>query len=366
MRCGTCRLLFVSLLALLLSGCGPRAVRSPDWILAQPSRYPASHYIVGIGSAPTSASIPEALKAASVSARTEIAQTIEVQVDHVQKLIIESTSTEERRSGRTSWALEAEHSSLSAFTHTSTVQIIQGIELKEKHHDEKRQTLYVLAVLDKAGAGYRLEEEVHKLDEQAMLLREKAQNREGEQDLLTAIRLYRKALSLSLKADVLKRQLSVIDPYRLRGYSGGNASAALAAHLTELLLEFDFYVEVEEADFVEDAIHEALAGTGFNIRMGASKDFTGLTLWGKLNIKWDTYPALSGSGGQELQVCRIYLGLKIIDNRTGRIVGQVNLLATSNARERPRARERALQLLSQRILKVLPGEVYEALSMEMD
>ena len=363
MRPGIYRLVLASL---ILSGCGPRAVRSPDWILGQPARYPFSQYIVGIGSAPTSAGLAEALKAASVSARTEIAQTIEVKVDHVQQLVGVSTSISEHRTGQASWALEAEHSSLNTFTQTSTDQIIQGIELKEKYHDEKRQTLYVLAVLDKTEAGFRLEEEIRKLGEKIALLHQQAQGREEEQDLLTAIRLYREALNLSLKADVLQNQLSVIDPYRLKAHRSESASTRLAIRLTEVLLGFEFYVSVEEADFVEDTIHEALAGTDFNVRTGAAADSVGLTLWGKVTTKWDTYPALSGAGGEKLQVCRTYLSLKIVDNRTGRIAGQVNLLANSNAKERSLARERALRLLSQRVLEELPGAVYQALSMELE
>ena len=366
MRSEMRRPLFVLLCALLASGCGPKTVRSPDWILGQPIRYPSSFYIIGVGSAPTRAGISEALKAASASARIEIAQTIETQIDHVEEWVVESSSTREYRPGKPGWALEVEQSSLNSFTRTSTDQIIQGIELKEKYRDEERQTLYVLAVLDKVETGQRLVKEVGKLGEQVSLLRAQAQKIEAEGDLLTAVRLLRQALNFSLKADVLKRQLSVIQPQSLRDYSAAHTSARIAARLTELLLEFEFYVAVDEAGLIEDAIHEALAGTDFNVRMKAAADSTGLTLWGRVDTRWDKYPALSGAGEAELQVCRTYLGLKIVDNRTGRIVGQANLRANSNASDRERARERALMLLSQQILEELPGEVYKALSIETE
>ncbi|MBT5874553.1 MAG: hypothetical protein HOH43_14130, partial [Candidatus Latescibacteria bacterium] len=58
-----------ALLGLLWSCAGPRAVASPDWILRQPVAYPSSHYLVGVGSAPTRGGIPAALEAASASAR---------------------------------------------------------------------------------------------------------------------------------------------------------------------------------------------------------------------------------------------------------------------------------------------------------
>ena len=90
----------------------------------------------------------------------------------------------------------------------------------------------------------------------------------------------------------------------------------------------------------------------------------GLTLWGRVNVKWDSFPALDPTAG-ELQVCRAYLGVKIIDDRTGTIVGQVNLLANNNAKDKKQAEERALWLLKERILEELPPATYEALSIEM-
>ena len=97
--------------------CGPKAVRSPDWILGDSPRYPASQYLVGVGTAPTSGGMADALQAAGSSARAELAQTIEVHVDHVSMLTEQSTSTAERRAGsRASMALEAERSDLSTFT----------------------------------------------------------------------------------------------------------------------------------------------------------------------------------------------------------------------------------------------------------
>ena len=63
---------------------------------------------------------------------------------------------------------------------------------------------------------------------------------------------------------------------------------------------------------------------------------------------------------------RVYLGIKIIDNRSGVIVGQVNLLDNSNAETEKLAEERALRLLRGRILKELPEGLYKALSFEME
>jgi len=358
--------LFLLLLIGALVGCGPKAVRSPDWILDQPARYPTSQYLIGVGSAPTSGGLPDALKAASASARAELAQTIEVRIDYIQRMVGESTAIEEYRGGQVKLALEAERSDLSSFTLTSTDQIVQGIELKEKYHDEKRGILYVLAVLDKEKAGARLEEEVGELGGQVGLLIEKARTLEAEQDLLTAIRLYRQALNLQLKAEVLQNQLRVIDPYRPKGSRPEYSSGKLALRLNELFLRYGFFVSLEEYGLIEDTIHQALVGAGFNAKAERVEGAAGLTLWGKVNVKRGTFPALGQDGAQELEVCRVYLGIKIVDNVSGAIVGQVNLLDNSNAENARLAEERTLRLLRQRILRELPGALYQALSFEME
>ena len=351
-------------LVLLLSACGPKAVKSPNWILGQPRFYPSSQYIIGVGSAPTAGSMAEAQKAAGISARAEIAQTIEVQIESTQELSQENVRLAEHHSGQASWAIEVEQSRLVSFTRTSTQQIVQGIELKEKYHDDKRQALYVLAVLDKAEASMRLTRELGQLDEQVALLTEKAEVQRQSGDVLGAIKLYREVLNRGLKADVLRRQLGVIDPAQFRMAASPYSSARLAVALTDLLRRFNFYVEVDKKEFVEDIMHRAMLNAGFEVQAERVKGVPGLTLWGRVNVKWDSFPALDPTAG-ELQVCRAYLGVKIIDDRTGTIVGQVNLLANSNAKDKKQAEERALWLLKERILEELPRATYEALSIEM-
>jgi len=353
------------LFAGMLSACGPKAVRSPDWLLGEPARYPSDLYLIGVGTAPTAGGLPDALKAAGAGARAELAQTIEVRIDHIGRLVEESTRVEKSRGSQTELALEAERSDLSSFTEVHTEQIVQGIALKEKYHDENRKILYVLAVLEKRGAAERLEGQVREQDEQAGAFAEQARLRVGEGDLLAAIRLYREGLNRSLKAEVLQGQLRVIDPYRARRVTIEQTSGELTVALTDLLLRYSFFVSVEGYPLIEDTLHEGLVAAGYNARAEREMDAEGLTLWGSVNVKQGSFPSL-GRGGEELKVCRAYLGIKIVDNRSGVIVGQVNLLDNSNAESEKLAEERALQLLRGRILRELPEALYKALSFEME
>ena len=348
------------------TGCGLKAVRAPEWIVGSPARYPAAQYLIGVGAAPTSGGLANALQAASASARAELAKTIEVRIDHLLQVVDESSLVEHRRRGRVRLALEAERSELSSFTRTSTAQLVQGIELKEKHHDEQRGILYVMAVLDRGKAGERLAREIGGLDRQARALAERGRALAGEGELLGAIRRFRQALNLMLKAEALQHQLAGIDPHLGRQLSLAQTSGGLAMELTELLLRYGFYVSVEGYPLIEDTICETMGGAGFDVRTRRADAAPGLTLWGGVNVNRGVFPALGGAGAEEMQVCRVYLGIKLVDDRSGSIVGQVNLLENSNAEHAALAEERALRLLRQRIVRELPAALYRALSFELE
>ena len=356
---------------LWICGCGPKAVTSPTWILGSPARYPPSLFIIGVGSAPASGEPSETLKAAGASARAEIAQTLEVQIEHAAEYTVDTVSERSYGDGPTasvaeggSWAMEVERSSLTTYSRTSTYQIVEGIELKEKFKDDASATLYVLAVLDKAEAGQRLRRQLNGLTEDVGEFERRAEAGRDDGDLLGAMNGYRQALNSSLRADIIRRQLGVVAPHSLWD-SASNHSVRLATRLSALLGEFQFFVDVDETE-IEDSIHEVLAATEFNVSTAGTA--VGLTLWGRLSTKWDTYPILSGGpadGGDDLLVCRMYLGLKLVDNATNRIIGQVSFLANSNAGVRDTARQRTLRLMREQINEKLPAEIYRAMSMEI-
>jgi hypothetical protein len=136
--------------------------------------------------------------------------------------------------------------------------------------------------------------------------------------------------------------------------------------VSELLLRYGFYVSVEGYPLLEDTIYETMASAGFEVRTRRPDSAAGLTLWGAVNVNRDVFPALGRTGSEEIQVCRVYLGIKLVDDRSGSIVGQVNLLENSNAERAALAEERALRLLRQRIVRGLPAALYRALSFELE
>ena len=234
----------------------------------------------------------------------------------------------------------------------------------------------MLAVLDRAEAARRLERESLRLRHEITELESLGEGFVLEGDHLEAMKSFRQALQLSMRNRLIRQQLGVIDPSTLWKETPVDGRQGLAARLAAMLLQFEFSVEIESlyansaasdnqpdarsSEFIRDAIHEALSETDFTLRMDPGP--VGLTLWGRLNITRDTYP--SAPGGEDLQVCRVHLGLKILDNQTQRIIGQVNMPANSNAKDQRRAEQRAMALLSERITQELAQELYKAVSME--
>ena len=157
------------------------------------------------------------------------------------------------------------------------------------NHDEQRGVLYVLAILDKDRAGPRLARQIEKLNNQAGVLATRAQQRHNDDDGLEAIKLYREALNRALKTEVLQRQLGVIAPALLKTNGLSNDSADLGMALMDQLRKFDFYVQIDGADLVEDTMQRALLDAGLAVRAAPFPGRPGLALWGRLDVKWDEF-----------------------------------------------------------------------------
>ncbi len=337
-------------------GCAGTKFQNPgslsgDQLLEWSAQYPSSRYLTGVGLSSTKWGMGVALQRASDDALAAIAQIIEARVEHRQELFQRST----RHS--TDQVLRVSGSGLSSFTRVSTVQIIQGIEFKEKYHDQRGRALYVLAVLDRIAASERLEREIQGLDYQVALLGEKARKAEAAGDLLAAIQVYRKTLGFSLKSDVLRHQHSVISSYASGEYGSEHFSAQLTLRFAELLKRIEIYVSAKGVGYIEGIIRQVMAGAGFSVRESAARS-AGLTLQCHLNTV--CHPGLGGYKG--LYVCYLSLGVKIVDNRTKRIAGEITLLANSNAGDEASAKERALRLLSRSVKEKLVEDFYKALS----
>jgi len=357
---------FAGSLLIALCSCGYRIVKvsgtefrpagpPADW----PVRYPASRYLTGIGASPTSWGMWVALQRASDDARAEIARTIESRVESRRELFIRSSLSAGYPDGKNNRILRTESKNLSSFIRVSTDQIVQGVELKEKHHDQNERVLYVLGVIDRVAASERLARQTEELDHRIALLRGQARKREAARDFLAAVQLYRKALGASLQADVLRQQASVLDPHSADHTGATHASAELAVTLGALLSNTELSITGNRLGAIEGEIQQAMAGAGFTVRR-QSLSPTGLTL--RCSMEEKCYPG--SSKYKELRVCRLSLEIEIADMRTRRIAGQVTLLGTSNGHNDASARGGALRNLRREVKEKLPDAFYEALSIK--
>ena len=351
---------------LLFNACmlgGPKTIGyTPDWILNHPREYPSELYLVGVGSAPTSVGLSLALGAATSSARAELVQTIEVHINHSQKMTNQSQSLERTNAGQVQLALDMERSEVSSFTSSSAEHIVQGIEIKEKYHDKEDEILYVLAVLEKEAAAERISKEISEINRDLEAEISKAEEYVEQEDLLMSIRHYREAYRKSSQIESLRKQLSVLSLADLDTKT--QPSDGIAIWLIELLQQYRVnVVMVDDTAQVLETIQDVLAKSGFSANVNQDKTAPGVTLWAKTNIQWDTYKGKYAV--KELQVCRIYLNIQLIDHMSGTIIGQVNMVENSNAESKDRAQQRALRLLNKQILTELPSAIFRVLSIEV-
>jgi hypothetical protein len=332
----------------------------PAWVLQPHRDYPSELYMVGIGSASTE---PEALQAASAVARAELVQSIEVRVTHDQNFSNRSTSSEMFRNNQMRIAYDSARSDLATITNTSTNQVIQGIDIKETFYSPNEKVIYALAVLEKSSAADLLERQVNDLVISIDAGLSHAEPYKKQNNILMALRYYRSVYSHSLQLDVLRNRLHALDPERTYRISMKSADD-VGREVSELLQKYRLSVVVDgdDAPGIKEALTNALTSSGFDIAQRGRKSLPGATLNSEFRADWDVY--WDKGLDQELQVCRVYLNVRVVDWITNNTVGQINWAENSNGKTRERALRTALRLLERSIDEDLSNELYEVLSID--
>ena len=147
--------------------------------------------------------------------------------------------------------------------------------------------------------------------------------------------------------------------------TSAQTSDGIASRLVELFQRYRInLVMVDDSTQIIDTMRDVLTKSSFSINTHLDRSAPGVTLWAKINTQWDTYKAEYDEN--ELQVCRVYINIQLIDHLSEVIIGQINMGENSNAASKDKAKKRALRLLNKRILAELPSAIYRVLSVEMD
>ena len=361
----------VSICALMWGiSCGPPNTKIntksgllPTWVLQPHRDYPSALYMVGIGSASTEAGVPEALKAALAVARGELVQSIEVRVTHDQNFSNRSTSSEMFRNNQMRIAYDSARSDLATITNTSTNQVIQGIDIKETFYSPQEKVIYALAVLEKSSAADLLERQVNDLVISIDAGLSHAEPYKKQNNILMALRYYRSVYSHSLQLDILRNRLHALDQERTYRTSTKSADE-IGREVSELLQKYRLSVVVngDDAPGIKEALTNALTSSGFDIAQRGRKSLPGATLNSEFRADWDVY--WDKGLDQELQVCRVYLNVRVVDWITNNTIGQINWAENSNGKTRERALRTALRLLERSIDEDLSNKLYEVLSID--
>ncbi|HEX6928871.1 MAG TPA: LPP20 family lipoprotein [Gammaproteobacteria bacterium] len=150
---------------LVLAGCATGSGRqgdAPDWIDGSSERYPASSYVVGIGSA-------DDLATARDRARADLAKTFRVFVDETST-DTQQYSTQDGAAGAASEYSAEVRRDLSL----RTQQVLEGVTLPESWQDPASKRHHALAVLSRAQAAARLRQDISGLDAAAETLLNRA------------------------------------------------------------------------------------------------------------------------------------------------------------------------------------------------
>ena len=237
----------------------------PDWTNNPSKYYPTAQYFTGVGSARSRSD-------AELQSVTELAS-----------VFGQSVSGTTAASSRMTQFMGADGS----YTNTSDSEISQstknkiahdnliGIEIRESFHDEKNNTWYVLAVMEKAKVTELYRSMIQKNQNEIALLRNQVAASTDKYTLDNFVRLDF-ARELALANDVSIKRLLVVNPSAGTAMQGVTTPAAtLQKEARELAIKIPICIKVENDDDnrISKAFAEVMSQAGFNTTSGSNERY---------------------------------------------------------------------------------------------
>jgi hypothetical protein len=168
--------------------------QKPDWLQGSSKQYPQQLYLVGVGSGKT-------LEAAENQARASIAKTFKIDINATTGV----QSSEVLKQNKDGITAESQERTVTD-VEVGVRKTMEGIEIAEVH--EEAGITYALAVLKRSSAAAILEDQVHRLDEDIVMLGKSA---DEETDKIERLRLLLRRKNQMGVRDELNTDYRIVD-----------------------------------------------------------------------------------------------------------------------------------------------------------
>jgi len=258
----------------------PESKPRPDWVGAGfAAAYPASRYIIGVGSCKRAGGADyDAIATADDRARSELAKTIRVRIksefESAAKLVTEA------RSGAVK--TKQDTSSVTNQITSQTDLVLEGAQIADRWYDAKADTCWAFAALDRAAAGATILERMNRLLQEMEKDRDLGAGFRKEGRAFQAASYFNRALKDSFGLLNYRAQLRIISPSQAEAAPSANDAAMPSLWRDAALAAEDLRVAVVvfvQADgrrappgAVEAELARSLRGLGLNVVQGSADE----------------------------------------------------------------------------------------------
>ncbi len=237
----------------------------PEWTTKPGKYYPSAQYLTGVGSAMSRSD-------AELQAVTELSSIFgqSVQGTTVASSRMAQFIASDGSATNTSDA-EISQSTKNKIAHDNLI----GIEIKESFHDEKHNTWYVLAIMDKAKVTANYQSMINRNQKHIELLRSQVATSSDKYTLDNFVRLdFARELALTNEQNV--NRLLIINPSAGQAMQNGmTAAAVMQKEARELAQKIPICIVVENDsdNRISKAFAEVMSQAGFNTTTGSNERY---------------------------------------------------------------------------------------------
>lgn len=244
----------VFMLFVLIAAAQPLfAGKAPEWINGSSAKYSEKVYLIGVG-------VGDTLDAARSSARAEIAKIFRSRIVQSGR---EIRSERNSQNGSSSQFAMQQDTALS--TSVSTDELLQGVEIAETWLNDKQQTYYALAVLNKKKTQQALLQQITDLEEVIAGRLSQAKSAASPLDKLRALNSCLEALN---RKDELLARKRVVDPVIVADVSSGSTRADIERQRSDMIGKIRFVLQADDTPNLAARLTEKITRMGFTMISG--------------------------------------------------------------------------------------------------
>jgi hypothetical protein len=325
--------------AALTAACatGGKVSDRPSWVEGESAQWPRSRFVVGVGSSDD----PDS---AADRARGEVARVFSTDISVTTH--VEQSESTVSSGGKTAGSFASQ---VDDKVKTTARQVLEGVDIVARWHDESSRRWYALAALPKAHSLLAVEERLHDLNSEAARYKSELA---AEGTPFARARAAAKLKALAKAQADLNAQARVLGETMPSDASpaGPDADKALAA------LDVVVAVSGDGSDAVQTGVISGLNAAGLTAKRGSTGDKSDLLAEAAVTV------ISQESGDPRWKRARASASVTLSDSQASKVFSRFELASREDATDPATARTRALTSLSKQTAEKVTASINDYFS----